>query len=612
VRPVFPRLQTEQTQHTMQLLANVLPRAKQLVPSAERGLTLSLFAFVAGLEIVGRQSPSDVYDAIACLAFVSVGMFVLAWHRRYPLPWLLWANRLLGRAAERAERLKYDVGLDFRATPPIPRRLPSIARLAALGLLLWASLAATGWMYFPDGWRDAGLATSYTLYVLVLILVWGALCACVLAGVYLPVYVVDQKLKSARPGAVEPGVDAVALVGYGLVAMLVAWLTPPVYAAGLAAAVALVAALAFLLAKRDQPAILWRQSKGGAIFAVPLGRVLSGGVCLVSLFVFTLLVTAAGGKLLATPSVQDPMFITGFLGSLMAWLVPGVVAVVLYHLADRHRTDPARFIPASIQVSGEPPFRKPVQRLLRGWGWRLAEAKDAVRVQAVAPEFSLATEFDPQWPLPLNIEDLKNPDVKHRLQRRDEIQLRRRFYHALRKLLKRVKAEAPAPGGGFWIAPHWWFIESVQWEEPEKTRGDEPETLRPLGPPFAKVFAPRVRQHLYRMLRSTRIDLIYIEDGIGMKAVDRAMRALFELYDVHGGKKPATDITFSGVPNVKAMVHDYSPGNPFKPATGYPEPQFDEVSRFRVLHLFKDRGGEEEEVLPPFDFSWEPSPLALV
>ena len=58
------------------------------------------------------------------------------------------------------------------------------------------------------------------------------------------------------------------------------------------------------------------------------------------------------------------------------------------------------------------------------------------------------------------------------------------------------------------------------------------------------------------------------------------------------------------------MIHDYSPGNQFESET-YPEPKFDDVSRFRVLHIFRDRGESEETVDAPFDYSWEPMPLSL-
>ena len=86
---------------------------------------------------------------------------------------------------------------------------------------------------------------------------------------------------------------------------------------------------------------------------------------------------------------------------------------------------------------------------------------------------------------------------------------------------------------------------------------------------------------------------------------------MFEIYDKSAGQRRAEDRhILGGSAKVRVMLHEYAPGNPFQPDNGFPEPTFDEVSRFRVLHLFKDRGGQDDEVSPPFDFSYEPSPLA--
>ncbi|MGL4419865.1 MAG: hypothetical protein ACRCZF_04290, partial [Gemmataceae bacterium] len=180
------------------------------------------------------------------------------------------------------------------------------------------------------------------------------------------------------------------------------------------------------------------------------------------------------------------------------------------------------------------------------------------------------------------------------------------------KLFKQVKLTTPRSGGGYWIAPHWWFIESVQWEEPPGKSSSDADQLRPLGPTFEEAFGPRVRQTLYQVLRSTQVDLIYIEDGVRYSATEKVLRTLFDVYDRSAGQRPVADTHFQGVPRVRVMIHDYAPGKPFVAPQSYPEPKFDDVSRFRVLHVFKDRGDAVEDVDSPFDFSWEPAPYALI
>lgn len=601
----------------MRLLASVLPQARRLVPSAERWLSLFLVAFVVVLELLGRQATSDVHDLLAGLALMSVGMFVLAWHRRYPLPWLAWGNRLAARVVGQAERLKYQIGIDFRGDPPIPRRAPRAVPVVVAGLVAWAGVAVAAWAAFPGGWRELGVQTSYVVYVAGLMVFWTALFGCALAGVYLPVWVVDQRLKAGQPDPDGHGVDAVALVGYFLLAVLVAWVTPPVYAVGVCVGVAAGAGAWYAGRHRADAAVLWRSGPGAPVYAVPIGRVIAGVVGVGALVVLDLLLTASAGRLTATPSLADPMPLTALLGSLTAWLVPGVVVVLGYQLWELRRTDPGRATPPTAHVAVGPlsPDRWRANALIARWGWRTRLAPAArepgdVGVELVPPPRSEATEFDPRWPLKVSLPDLADGAVRARLERRDEIQVRRQFFRGLARLLKALKAAAPAPGGGYWIAPHWWFIETVQWEEPDRPRADDAEPLRPIGPGFDRVFPPRVRQHLYRVLRATAVDLIYLEGGVGPRKLEKVLRGLFEVFDVHGGRRRAEDHHFRGVPRVRVMIHEYAPGNPFRAAEGYPEPKFDEVSRFRVLHVFKDRGDHEEPVEPPFDFSWEPAPFA--
>jgi hypothetical protein len=226
----------------------------------------------------------------------------------------------------------------------------------------------------------------------------------------------------------------------------------------------------------------------------------------------------------------------------------------------------------------------------------------------VSAERSEATEFEPRWPLKLSLDDLTSGSVRDRLARRDEIQLRRQMFRGVATLFKRAAAERAARGGGHWFAPHWWFITGLDREEPTRGRADRPTPPRPVGPPFHKTFPPRVRQHLFEVLRAVQVDMVFVDDGVGPRSVARVLRSVFELYDRHGGQRKADDHCFRGLPKVRVMVHEYAPGKPFK-ATGYKEPKFDDLSRARVLHIFRDHGGEDADVEVPFDFSWEPSPI---
>ena len=220
------------------------------------------------------------------------------------------------------------------------------------------------------------------------------------------------------------------------------------------------------------------------------------------------------------------------------------------------------------------------------------------------PARSEADEFDPRWPLRVSPADLEAGVVRGRLDRRDEIQLRRQLFRGLAKLFRRASAFKGPGGGGFWLAPHWWFFDGLAREDADG--GDEPAAPPLVGPPYRRVLPARARQHAHRVLRATAVDMIFVEDGVGYRKVEKVLRVLLELYDVHGGNRRAEDLHFRGLPKVKVMIHEYEPGSPFR-SDRYYEPKFDELSRVRVLHVFRDRGGHEEKVEPPFDFSWSPA-----
>jgi hypothetical protein len=306
------------------------------------------------------------------------------------------------------------------------------------------------------------------------------------------------------------------------------------------------------------------------------------------------------------------MPVTSLFGRVAAWLMPALLIVVGIRLYSARRSDPARRTAPTVHVSGtDSAAIRGAARAIRRWGWRVRAApagrqSGQVGVVVVSPEMSEAMEFDPRWPLKTSVSDLEAGAVKPRLDRRDEIQVRRQFFRGLQKLFKRASAFKGPVGGGFWLAPHWWFVDGIGREDADANPDDSAPPL--VGPPYHRAIPARARQHAHAFLRATQVDMIFVEDGVSFKNLERVLRVVTELFDVHGGRRRAEDFHFRGVPKVKVMIHDYEPGNPFR-SDLYPEPKFDDLSRVRVLHVFRDRGGHEELVDPPFDISWTPAPV---
>ena len=597
----------------MKLLRSVLPLGTRILPAGSL-FTLLVVGSLLGLEFVGRSTTSDVHDGLAAIALLGVGAAVAMRHRREPLAWVSRVTSWARRVYASASWIRYEHGVDLRGTPPLPRRTPRIVWGLAIVLLAWGGLAGLGWAVFPDGWRTLGVHSSYVLYLAGLLVLWGTLLACTFVGVFVPVAVIDRLLRGWVGDTDRKGAELAAVVGYAILVSSIAYVVPPTAVLVICLVVAAGAWLAYMPRGKDGAAILWRSGPNQPVYAVPLHRVLSLVTALVALLLFDVLLTATGGRLLGISVAEETMPVTATFGAVAAWVIPGLIVVAAFRLWTAWRIDPARQSAPTVHVSGSDALsRTGAARFIRSWGWKVqVEPKlrepGTLGVEVVEPEHSQATEFDPRWPLKLSEADLAAGDVRERLDRRDEIQVRRYLFRGLAKLFKRASTFKGPGGGGYWLAPHWWFIEGMGREDSD---GNE-DTAPPLvGPPYHRILPHRARQQIYRVLRATQIDMIFVEDGVSYRKLEKVLRVLLELYDVHGGKRKAEELHFRGLPKVRVMIHEYEPGNPFQ-SDQYPEPKFDDLSRVRVLHLFRDRGGEEVEVEPPFDYSWTPAPAGVM
>jgi hypothetical protein len=600
----------------MKLLTAVLPSVRRHLPAGSVPVTVVFVGLLVGLELFGRAAAAtDWQDGLAAVTLVAGVALVAARHRRDPIPWVGWVAGRAKRAAEALDRAWFEIGQDFRGDPPLPARVPPAVWLMFAGSLTWGAVAAGLWAAFPDGWRGPVAKVSYLGYLVGLIAVWTGLAAVTFVGLLAVVRVFGEHLRALARPADRRGLELALVAGYVLTVAAVGYFVPLVVIVGLCLA---VAALSLTLAVRagrgGGPGLLWRSGTGRPVYTIPQWRLVLGAVGLAATDIAALLLTACGGRLFTPVDPTDPMAVTATLGTVAAWMIPGLVAAGGALLLAIWRGDPARRTPPTVTLWGVGrPDGELTQAaaIIAGWGWtaRVAPGKPPagqVGVELVADADSQAAEFDPRWPLKLSLTDLGAGAVRDRLARRDEIQVRRQATRGIEVLFKRAVRERKRRGGGYVFAPHWWFQVGLERHDPDAGPGDAPPRLA--GPPFGWVFPARVRQHFHQVLRAVQVDIVYVEDGVGHRSVVKVLRALFELYDVHGGRKKADDHFFRGIPKVKVVVHEYAPaGRKFR-LTGYREPKFDELTRARVLHIFPDHGGSEADADRPFDFSSEPSP----
>ena len=203
-------------------------------------------------------------------------------------------------------------------------------------------------------------------------------------------------------------------------------------------------------------------------------------------------------------------------------------------------------------------------------------------------------------------EQLQDPIVLSRLRRRDHIQRRRRLLRGIQTLFKHTQSRSYQYGEGFWLAPHLWFVLGMSRDSagPSGIEADG-AWIEINGPPYHRVFSRHDRHHWHQIMQTTEIGLIFVADGVRFSSLKRTLRVIFEINDMHGGRRRVEDRDLVGIPGVRCILHDLDLDTPFT-NRHYPEPDYEDVARARVLHIYRDRGGEEEILGVPDLFDLEP------
>ncbi len=575
--------------------------------------TAGVLGIVVGIEALGRISDTDLHDLLAAVTLVMLGIGIGLRHRRRRLGWV----RALGRAAARfgsaARAWTFEIGLDLRGEPRVRRGSPPIILALAGVLAAWAIAATIFAGYLPHGLRAAVAPRFYLGYLLPMASVWLALMAMTLLAMFLPYALIHDAFVAAHsgPGPRPRRREFWTLCTYycGLT-ILGAFL--PVAASLLACAALLAVYLgACWLPHRTDVRFLWRPHQSIQVRSLSWGLWVTWEFTLIALALCALVLTACGDRAWGELPRPETMPVTAMLGLTLAWLAPGTLAALTVQMILGRLRDPARPDKPTAYLSGAAELGKALAA--HGWRLRTTGRPGATDVPLVAVREKLATENDePIWPLPVTPADADDPAFWQRIVRRDEILKRRKFLGALEGLFKRTVGRSKRAGSGYWVAPHFWFVGGLM-RDSQRDADEELDLAEgsilsgTVGPPYHRVLPRGVRHHLYQMLRALEVDLIFVEDGVSFKRLRRVLRVLFEVFDVHGGRRAVQEVDFRGQPGTRVMIHDFQFDEPFKSET-YPEPKYDYLGRARILHIFRDRGDSEELVEPPFDFTRRPAP----
>lgn len=601
----------------MKLLTQTLPQVRQLIHQGgwfSPVLVISLCA----LEFFGRKSANDFYDTLGAATLVLMVALVAIRHRLAPLNWVGYLGRQVKKLARFTDRFKIEFGPDLRGKPPIPRKLPSPILLTMVLMIVWSAVAVTLWYNLPNSWRSYVIQGSYILYLVGMLALWGLLFTGALGGIYFPFMLFNYLYPRTTTGSAETKMSRgqlTFLTTYVLTVALASWLLPLWVVLAFSGCVIVAVTLLALWPRKPDVQFIWRAVGSARVWSITTPRLLWVTTVVVTLLLTALVLTATGSRVLGIYGIDADMPITVMLGAAVAWLTPGILitAGIFVFLLWKH--NPSRNCEPSIHIEGvlATAARPQIKQAFKIMGWNLKfepQSTDRidVRIRLVEQMHSQAQEFDPSWPLCLSLEDLQLPTVIERLKRRDEIQKRRLLLRGVEKIFKHTVGRTFSGGTGYWLAPHLWFMPGLARDEIDDDRDDSALLAQTVGPPFQDVMHRHVRQYLYHLLRALEVDLIFIEDGVSFRKLKRALRIMFEVFDKSAGTKRAEETHFLGLPKIKVLIHDFQLDEPFRSET-YPEPRFEDLGRARILHIFRDRGDQEEYMEPPFDFGRTPVPL---
>lgn len=587
------------------------------------GFTLAIAGSLAGVELLGRQSATDLHDLMAVLVLVMLCAVVAMRQKRSPLPWLAAMGQRIGWLAERFHKNTFEIGLDLRGSPPVKRGAPPIVLVLALVFAVWAGVATLVAAECPRGLRALALHGSYLVYLMFLTVTWIGTILLTLLAAFLPAAMIHDAFIGGhtQPGPRSRRPEYTALLAYFVLLMMLGTLLPVGVSLCLCSCFLIAYLVVCRLPARASVRFLWRPAGTVRVRSLTWSDWVTWEFVLITLGVFALVLTTCGDRLWGDRHLSETMPVTALLGMGLAWLAPGALGALLLQMTLGRLRDPARSArPTALLADVEPSQRHRVRAAFAERGWQVRFGAGPARPNEVAIGFSgepvLSSSGDIMWPIMASAADLNDPGFWQRIGRRNEIQLRRKLLSALERLFKLAAGRPMGNGHGYWVAPHFWFVPGLMRDnqrevDEEAEFGEQALLSGTVGPPYHR-FVPRpVRHHLWRMLRALQIDLIFVEDGVGFRRLRRVLRVLFEVFDVHAGRRPASEIDFRGLPGIRVLIHEYQFDDPFKSEI-YPEPKYDYLGRARILHVFRDRGGHEEFVEPPFDTSRSPAPVGAI
>jgi hypothetical protein len=591
------RIEPMQRTSVRRTLRGIGRRLPAEAPIVAIGLVLLI-----GLEAAGRRLPPE-WSAVAATAVLGCALVALARSGKAAALGLApgAAGRSWRRIVAAVSRRSLRGGVDLRGTPRLERALPPLAlTLAPVPWLLAALLASSGGV--PQRVLAAAAREAFLVHWAALLGLWTMTTAAILACVVLAAGGLHDLVfePSRRAGRLEKeqehGLQLLTAVCVTLGALVV----PPAFLAA-SALIGLLAALTCL-----SPAwgpgldLIWLDRGRGrscSVLAVlALRLVLWSG-----LFAFAAVATVGPALLEPWRASDSPALpLTLFAGRvLVGWSALGawVLFAMLWDSIARPRRALARALlaPQNLRLATRPEPRTCAQleHSLRHSGYRVRYGREQRRPGDLRVELPQALRIA----LAVTGERPGLKRMRQDLARRAERVHRRILGRELPRLLAEARAEAPDGSEGIWIGPQHWFELAASAPAPEGAPTRRCFDSR-VGPRFDSRLDWRTRADLLRLCHRLEVDHLFVEHGVEPAALGRVLEQMFEVEDVFGPGVRLEPRHLRFVPGVRAELHELAE-RADAGLGAWSEPEYDQLSRARILHLGRDRGGDSSAADEP-------------
>lgn len=576
---------------------------------------LGLFTWAA-VQWYGRALATTEWDDLGAVALVGLALWLILGRspRRFPDLSDRAGSLLRGCGSELQGRVKAAwprIGVDLVGDPPFASGLPRLFWVPGV------AIASLGLLFLTRPWNDgfevirAARTWAYPVYLVAVGSFWALAIIIGVFGLLLPFALIWNWACATYRGhdarRREQSLRAMAVTFAAMALSVVLFPAPwAVLTVGLMA-LGTVA----LLHHPGQPklSVIWRPRDRATRHRSSEWRTLQSIETMVIAGACTVLMTVpALGSL--TEQQRELAPLTAALRWLVClgglWLTLALAAYRVHFSAHVSLGAPSTRHPRRIRVQGgSDADRALAADRFQQDGWQVLELSNE-QVRADDMRIALDPAAEPESPhfvdltLPFAPSLLEDKEVLWRLKRRADLRSRRSVMKGLKAIFKEAAAGLKGPGTGFIVAPHQWFMLGLARDIADHDTTEDRSVEGFLQPEYRAVMTPRARHHLYLVLQSAGVDLIYVEDGVGYRRLSQALRVIFELFDRHGVDRRVSSRDFNTVHGVHAIVHDVTPDSPRESET-YPEPDYESETRARILHLYRDRGGEEGLVDEPVE-----------